>query len=111
MSSPETAAADQANASSNSSNEGLQQPKDGKNKNASGIHAEKTISCVSCRKRKLKCDRLKPKCGTCIRLRHDCEYPERRRNIGSKRRNMKDLEARLGMLILHANQEYGAYIL
>jgi hypothetical protein len=58
---------------------------------------EKTISCVSCRKRKLKCDRIKPKCGTCSRLRHECEYPERRRTLGSKRRNMKELEARLGI--------------
>lgn len=62
--------------------------------------AEKTISCVSCRGRKLKCDRVKPKCGTCTRLRHNnCEYPERRRNAGTRRRNMKDLEARLGTLI------------
>ncbi|KAG4433416.1 hypothetical protein IFR05_011102 [Cadophora sp. M221] len=60
-----------------------------------GKAPEKTISCTSCRKRKLKCDRIKPSCGTCSRLRHDCEYPERRRNLGSKRRNMKELEARL----------------
>lgn len=59
--------------------------------------SDKTISCVSCRKRKLKCDRIKPRCGTCIRLRHECEFPERKRNLGSKRRNMKELEARLGM--------------
>lgn len=59
--------------------------------------SDKTISCVSCRKRKLKCDRIKPRCGTCTRLRHDCEFPERKRNLGSKRRNMKELEARLGM--------------
>jgi hypothetical protein len=64
-----------------------------------GKAQEKTISCVSCRKRKLKCDRIKPKCGTCTRLRHECEYPERRRTLGSKRRNMKELEARLGMNI------------
>lgn len=57
---------------------------------------EKTISCSSCRKRKLKCDRMKPKCGTCVRLRHECEYPERRRNPGFRRRNYKELEARLG---------------
>ncbi|KAE8454281.1 hypothetical protein EG329_005206 [Mollisiaceae sp. DMI_Dod_QoI] len=63
-----------------------------------GKPIEKTISCVSCRKRKLKCDRIKPKCGTCTRLRHDCEYPERRRNLGSKRRNMKELEARLAQV-------------
>lgn len=59
---------------------------------------EKTISCVSCRRRKLKCDRVKPKCGTCGRLRHECEYPERRRNTGNKRRNMKELEARLAQV-------------
>jgi hypothetical protein len=61
---------------------------------------EKTISCVSCRKRKLKCDRVKPKCGTCTRLTHECEYPERRKNPSSKRRNLKELEARLGMISL-----------
>jgi hypothetical protein len=59
---------------------------------------EKTISCVSCRKRKLKCDRVKPKCGTCTRLRHECEFPERRRNLGTKRRNIKELEARLAQV-------------
>lgn len=69
----------------------------GASKSREGKGPEKTISCVSCRKRKLKCDRIKPKCGTCSRLRHECEYPERRRNLGSKRRNMKELEARLGM--------------
>jgi hypothetical protein len=40
---------------------------------------QKQMSCVSCRDRKLKCDRGMPKCGTCTRLRGDCEYPERRR--------------------------------
>jgi hypothetical protein len=69
---------------------------------------EKTISCVSCRRRKLKCDRVKPKCGTCIRLRHECEYPERRRNLGSRRRNMKELEERLGTSIwLRSKGVYG----
>jgi hypothetical protein len=63
----------------------------------SAAAAEKTISCISCRGRKLKCDRVKPRCGTCTRLRHhNCEYPERRRNVGTRRRNMRDLEARLG---------------
>ena len=65
---------------------------------ANAKSSEKTISCVSCRKRKLKCDRVKPKCGTCTRLRHECEFPERRRNVGSKRRNIKELEARLAQV-------------
>ncbi|RKF71198.1 Citrinin biosynthesis transcriptional activator mrl3 [Golovinomyces cichoracearum] len=69
---------------------------------------EKTISCVSCRKRKLKCDRMKPKCGTCVRLRHECEYPTRRRNVGTKRRNYKEIEARLVEVesLLVANRKY-----
>ncbi|QSZ29267.1 hypothetical protein DSL72_003779 [Monilinia vaccinii-corymbosi] len=69
-------------------------PGEGKEKGA-----EKTISCVLCRRRKLKCDRVKPKCGTCGRLSRECEYPERRRNTGgAKRRNMKELEARLAQV-------------
>ncbi|RKF59460.1 Citrinin biosynthesis transcriptional activator ctnR [Erysiphe neolycopersici] len=70
--------------------------------------AEKTISCVSCRKRKLKCDRVKPKCGTCVRLRHECEYPERRRNLGAKRARSskeKEIEARLAQLETRLNSE------
>lgn len=86
--------------STNSSTSTAGQPSDAQQpglvKAGDGKAPEKTISCVSCRKRKLKCDRIKPKCGTCTRLEHDCEYPERRRNLGSKRRNMKELEARLG---------------
>ncbi|KHJ31549.1 putative fungal specific transcription factor domain-containing protein [Erysiphe necator] len=69
---------------------------------------EKTISCVSCRKRKLKCDRIKPKCGTCVRLRHECEYPERRRNLGAKRARSskeKEIEARLAQLETRLNSE------
>ncbi|KAH8801521.1 fungal-specific transcription factor domain-containing protein [Xylogone sp. PMI_703] len=59
---------------------------------------EKTISCVNCRKRKLKCDRIKPACATCVRAKQPCEYPERKRNVGSKRRNMRELEARLAQV-------------
>ena len=97
--SPEDCQADQANASSSSSSNGAAQQSAAlaAREDKSAVPIEKTISCVSCRKRKLKCDRTKPKCGTCMRLRHECEYPERRRNLGSKRRNMKELEARLGV--------------
>lgn len=58
---------------------------------------KKIISCTQCRRRKLKCDRVKPSCGTCSRLRHQCVYPEGRMKSTTKRRNVKDLEARLGM--------------
>ena len=56
----------------------------------------KRIACVICRKRKLKCDGVRPKCATCARLGHDCQYDEVRRKSGPKRGYVKDLEARLG---------------
>ena len=54
------------------------------------------LSCVTCRSRKLRCDRIKPNCTRCIRLKSDCVYPESRRKPVVKRRNVKELEARLG---------------
>lgn len=55
------------------------------------------LACVSCRSRKLKCDRTKPACKRCARLKSDCVYPESRRKPATKRRNVKQLEERLGM--------------
>lgn len=55
----------------------------------------KRIACVICRKRKLKCDGVKPSCGTCSRLGHTCVYDEVRRKSGPKRGYVKALEARL----------------
>jgi hypothetical protein len=93
----ETSQADPSRSSSVEEIRGPGQPS-GPSMTANAKPSEKTISCVSCRKRKLKCDRVKPKCGTCTRLRHECEFPERRRHQGSKRRNIKELEARLAQV-------------
>jgi len=54
------------------------------------------LACVSCRSRKLKCDRLKPSCARCKKVDNECVYPESRRKPAFKRRNVKELEARLG---------------
>lgn len=54
------------------------------------------LACVSCRARKLKCDRTKPACTRCVKVSNDCVYPESRRKPTFKRRNVKELEARLG---------------
>ncbi|CAM1502897.1 Fc.00g076730.m01.CDS01 [Cosmosporella sp. VM-42] len=56
------------------------------------------LACVSCRSRKLKCDRVKPSCGRCIKVSNDCVYPESRRKPTFKRRNVKELEARLAQV-------------
>jgi hypothetical protein len=64
----------------------------------SGVPKPKRIACVICRKRKLKCDGLKPSCSTCKRLGHDCAYDEVRRKSGPKRGYVKALEERLSKL-------------
>ena len=64
----------------------------------------KRVACVICRKRKLKCDGSKPKCGTCARLGHCCAYDEVRRKSGPKRGYVKELEARLGRFVYDETQ-------
>jgi hypothetical protein len=54
------------------------------------------LACSSCRSRKLKCDRLKPACTRCAKVKNDCVYPESRRKPAFKRRNVRELETRLG---------------
>lgn len=65
---------------------------DTNNDNASKV---KRIACVLCRKRKLRCDGLRPTCSTCKRLSHDCAYDEVRKKSGPKRGYVKLLEQRL----------------
>lgn len=38
------------------------------------------ISCISCRKRKIKCNKKKP-CDQCLKRKVDCEFPAKFRNI------------------------------
>ncbi|CAL8583867.1 hypothetical protein XPA_009481 [Xanthoria parietina] len=73
--------------------------------NSEGPHADdseipkpKRVACAICRKRKLKCDGGRPKCGTCARLGHNCAYDEVRRKSGPKRGYVKELEARLAQV-------------
>ncbi|KAL8865618.1 MAG: hypothetical protein Q9174_006792 [Haloplaca sp. 1 TL-2023] len=73
--------------------------------NASGVQDDqadlpkpKRVACAICRKRKLKCDGGRPKCGTCARLGHNCAYDEVRRKSGPKRGYVKELEARLAQV-------------
>nr|CDP31904.1 putative binuclear zinc transcription factor, fungal_trans super family [Podospora anserina S mat+] len=60
--------------------------------------AHEPLACVSCRTRKLKCDRRKPNCTRCARSGGDCHYPESRRKPAFKRRNVRELEERLAQV-------------
>ncbi|KAK9456051.1 hypothetical protein V1511DRAFT_496378 [Dipodascopsis uninucleata] len=44
-------------------------------KAASAIRRRRVIkSCVNCHRRKVKCDKMTPKCGTCVKLNMVCQY-------------------------------------
>ncbi|KAK0737103.1 hypothetical protein B0T21DRAFT_383152 [Apiosordaria backusii] len=60
--------------------------------------AYEPLACVSCRTRKLKCDRRKPICTRCARSGGECHYPESRRKPAFKRRNVRELEERLAQV-------------
>ncbi|KAI5868090.1 fungal-specific transcription factor domain-containing protein [Durotheca rogersii] len=64
----------------------------------SGGPAGEIMSCISCRNRKLKCDRTKPRCNRCERAESECIYPESRRKPTFKRPSVKELEARLAQV-------------
>lgn len=55
------------------------------------------LACTACRSRKLKCDRSSPTCSRCTKAGTECVYPESRRKPAFKRRNVRELEERLGM--------------
>ena len=60
-----------------------------------GVSKTRRLACMICRKRKLKCDGVRPSCSTCSRLGHSCAYDEQRRKSGPKRGYVKALEERL----------------
>ncbi|GAA5908482.1 hypothetical protein JCM6882_001279 [Rhodosporidiobolus microsporus] len=48
-------------------------------------------ACTLCRKRKLRCDGVRPKCGTCLRLNHDCQYGDpHQERIMERQRELED---------------------
>ncbi|PKS07875.1 hypothetical protein jhhlp_006483 [Lomentospora prolificans] len=61
----------------------------------SSVPKPKRLACMICRRRKLKCDGVRPSCSTCSRLGHSCAYDEVRRKSGPKRGYVKALEERL----------------
>jgi len=74
----------------------------------SNVPKLKRIACIICRKRKLKCDGIKPSCSTCTRLGHSCAYDEVRRKSGPKRGYVKALEERLSeFLIIFGPRGFG----
>ncbi|KAG5980491.1 hypothetical protein E4U54_006781 [Claviceps lovelessii] len=57
-----------------------------------------------CRSRKLKCDRTKPACTRCRTVGGECVYPGTRRKPTFKRKNVKEIEARLAQVESYLKQ-------
>ncbi|KAI1501225.1 fungal-specific transcription factor domain-containing protein [Biscogniauxia marginata] len=62
---------------------------------ASSGHTGELLSCVPCRNRKLKCDKAKPVCARCCKANIECVFPESRKKPAFRRKNVRELEARL----------------
>ncbi|KAG5924363.1 hypothetical protein E4U42_004655 [Claviceps africana] len=62
------------------------------------------LACVVCRSRKLKCDRIKPACTRCCAVGGECVYPGTRKKPTFKRRNVKEIEARLAQVESYLQQ-------
>lgn len=57
-------------------------------------------ACEECRKRKLRCDRQRPQCGTCADAGIVCEVNHNRLARGPKKGDLKALRSRIGKLRL-----------
>ncbi|GAA5968027.1 hypothetical protein JCM21900_002101 [Sporobolomyces salmonicolor] len=61
-----------------------------KNRNAAPP-LKRGSACMLCRKRKLRCDGIRPKCGTCLRLNHDCVYGDpAHEKMAERQRELED---------------------
>ncbi|KAK9723081.1 hypothetical protein K7432_002140 [Basidiobolus ranarum] len=54
-----------------------------------------TRACDLCRKKKVKCDSVKPSCANCTMFGYDCTYLDKPKKRGPQAANPKTLEARL----------------
>ncbi|EEU33938.1 uncharacterized protein NECHADRAFT_55833 [Fusarium vanettenii 77-13-4] len=56
------------------------------------------MSCLTCRSKKLKCDRLLPSCSRCTQSGEDCVFPGSRKTITGRPRKIRELETKLVQL-------------
>lgn len=57
-------------------------------------------ACEECRRRKLRCDRQQPQCGTCVEDGVECTFSQSHSSRGPKRGHLKLLQTRIGAVPL-----------
>ncbi|KAK2048219.1 fungal-specific transcription factor domain-containing protein, partial [Colletotrichum somersetense] len=60
--------------------------------------SKQQLSCVNCRHRKIKCDKLQPRCKQCERSDLDCVFPSRKRNRKPRQGRQSELLNRISRL-------------
>ena len=60
-------------------------------------HPKRKLACVACRRRKVRCDRIRPKCGRCTGMKINCLYesPEQVPSRMTLARILRDMQSRL----------------
>ncbi|KAG0186885.1 hypothetical protein DFQ28_007179 [Apophysomyces sp. BC1034] len=64
-----------------------------------------TQACIVCRKKKTKCDGVRPICGNCSRLHQDCQYIASNKKRGPRQSHIDLLEKRLSKMEAMLNRE------
>ncbi|KAK1636052.1 fungal-specific transcription factor domain-containing protein [Colletotrichum phormii] len=64
----------------------------------SGGSSKQQLSCANCRHRKIKCDKLQPRCKQCERSDLDCVFPSRKRNRKPRQGRQNELLNRITRL-------------
>jgi hypothetical protein len=82
---------------SNSSNSGSKRKHGG-----DGIRKRVSQACDQCRKKKLKCDGVRPTCSTCVSLDRQCLYGDAVRKRGLPEGYVRGLEKLLGLFLAEA---------
>ncbi|GKT64649.1 fungal specific transcription factor domain-containing protein [Colletotrichum tofieldiae] len=60
--------------------------------------SKQQLSCANCRHRKIKCDKLQPRCKQCERSDLDCVFPSRKRNRKPRQGRQSELLSRITRL-------------
>ncbi len=56
------------------------------------------LACEECRRRKARCDRVRPKCGICAEVGQNCVVVDKRPPRGPKKGQIQELQSRLGKI-------------
>ncbi|KXH69509.1 hypothetical protein CSAL01_01531 [Colletotrichum salicis] len=65
---------------------------------SSSSSSKQQLSCANCRHRKIKCDKLQPRCKQCERSDLDCVFPSRKRNRKPRQGRQNELLNRITRL-------------